>query len=114
VPRLERSTVGEIRDFLGLEEEVVKSALIKLAQTESIALTAPRGKQAWTLTSKGRATLQTAELIAPEEQTFPIQFDIITRKPVLYWFQKPLKHKELIDEGLKEIEITPRKHPQSS
>jgi hypothetical protein len=105
-------SVEEIRDFLGLEEEVVKSALVNLAQTESIALTAPRGRQTWMLTSKGRATLQTAELVSPEEQTFSIQFDIITRKPALYRFQKPLKHKELIDEGLKEIEITPRKHPQ--
>jgi hypothetical protein len=106
------STLEEIEDFLGLEQEVVKSGLVNLAQTESIALTAPRGKQTWALTSKGRATLQTAELVSPEEQTFSIQFDIITRKPALYRFQKPLRHKELLEEGLKEIEIAPRKHPQ--
>jgi hypothetical protein len=106
------STVEEMAEFLGLKLEVIKSALVNLAQTESVALTAARGKQAWTLTSKGRTTLQTAELVSPEEQTFSIQFDIITRKPSLYRFQKPLKHRELIENGLKEIEITPRKHPQ--
>jgi hypothetical protein len=108
------STVQEIKEFLGLEEEVLKSALVNLAQTESVALTAPSGRQTWTLTSKGRATLQMSEVVAPEEQTFSIQFDIITRKPALYRFQKLLKHKEFTDEGLKEIEITPRKHPQPS
>jgi hypothetical protein len=45
---------------------VIKSALVTLAQTESIALTAPRGRQAWTLTPKGRTTLDTAELVLPK------------------------------------------------
>ncbi len=105
-------SVEAMKDFLGLEEEVIKSALVNLAQTESIALTAPRGKQAWALTAKGRATLETAELVTPEESTFPLHFDIITRKPALYRFQEPLKHKEALEEGLKEIEQGPRKHPQ--
>jgi hypothetical protein len=105
-------SVEGMKDFLGLEEEVIKSALVNLAQTERIALTAPRGKQAWALTAKGRATLETAELVSPEESTFPLHFDIITRKPALYRFQEPLKHKEALEEGLKEIEQGPRKHPQ--
>lgn len=106
------SSVDGMREFLGLEEGVIKSALVTLAQTESIALTAPHGRQGWTLTAKGRTTLDTAELVLPEERTFPLHFDIITRKPVLYRFQKPLKHREALEDGLKEIEIGARKHPQ--
>ena len=106
------SSAVEMTAFLGLEVEVIKSALITLAQTESIALTAPHGRQSWSLTPKGRTTLETAELVLPEERTFPLHFDIITRKPVLFRFQKPLKHREAIEEGLKEIEAGPRKHPQ--
>jgi hypothetical protein len=105
-------SIGEMTAFLGLEEEVIKSALVTLAQTESIALTAPHGKQSWSLTPKGRITLETAELVLPEERTFPLHFDIITRKPVLFRFQKPLKHREAMEEGLKEIDAGPRKHPQ--
>ena len=106
------ASVEGMKGFLGLEEEVIKSALVNLAQTESIALTAPRGKQAWTLTAKGKATLATAELVSPEERTFPLHFDIITRKPTLYRFQEPFKHGEALQEGLKVIESGPRKHPQ--
>ena len=108
------TSIEGIREFLGLEDEVIKSALVTLAQTESIALTAPRGRQAWALTGKGRATLDTAELVSPEERTFSLHFDIITRKPILYRFQKPFKHKEALEEGLKEIELGPRKHPQTN
>lgn len=106
------ASVEGMKEFLGLEEEVLKSALVNLVQTDSVALTAPRGRQAWALTTKGRATLTTAELVAPEERTFSLHFDIITRKPALYRFQKPFKHTEAMEEGLKEIEQGPRKHPQ--
>lgn len=108
------SSTEEMKRFLGLEEEVIKSALVILAQTESIALTAQRGKQAWVLTSKGRTTLEAAELVSPEQRSFSIHFDALTRKPSLYRFQKPLKHKELTDEGLKEIEQIPPRRPQAN
>src|SRR4051794_8638187 len=61
--------------YLGVVEEVLRPALVKLAQTEHIALTARTGKNSWNLTSKGRRTLETAELIIPEERTIPIVFD---------------------------------------
>jgi len=108
------SSIEEMISFLGLEEEVIKSALVALAQTESIALTAPHGKQSWTLTAKGRATLEASELILPEQRTFPLHFDIMTRKPVLFRFQTPLKHREAEHEGLRVIETGARKHPELS
>lgn len=106
------SSTEEMKRFLGLEEEVIKFGLINLAQTESIALTASRGTQAWVLTSKGRTTLSAAELVSPEQRSFPIHFDALTRKPTLYRFQKPLKHKDLTNDGLKEIEQIPPRRPQ--
>ncbi|HLM81991.1 MAG TPA: hypothetical protein VK302_15400 [Terriglobales bacterium] len=105
-------SAAELSHFLGLEDQVIKSALAGLAQTDSIALTAPRGKQTWTLTSKGKATIETAEMVIPEERTIPIHFDALTRKPTLYRFQRPLKHRELEDEGLIEIDQIPPKRPQ--
>lgn len=104
----------ELSQFLGLEEEVIKSALAGLAQTDSIALTAPKGMQAWTLTNKGNSTLETAELVIPEERSIPVHFDALTRKPTLYRFQRPMRHHELEDEGLIEIEQIPPKRPQLS
>lgn len=89
----------ELSQFLGLDEEVIKSALAGLAQTDSIALTAPKGMQAWTLTNKGKSTLETAELVTPEERIIPVHFDALTRKPMLYRFQRPMRHRELEDEA---------------
>jgi hypothetical protein len=106
------SSAAQLSGFLGLEEQVVRSALAGLAQTDSIALTAITGKQSWCLTKKGRATLDMAELVIPEERIFPIHFDAITRKPTLYRFEIPLKHHEITEEGLIEIEQIPPKRPQ--
>jgi DNA-binding transcriptional regulator PaaX len=78
---LSLSSAQELSQLLGLEEQVIRAALVSLVRTESIALAAPRGKQAWAITQKGRSVLETAELITPEERTVPIHFDLITRKP---------------------------------
>ncbi len=108
------NVVGQMSNYLGLEEEIIKGALANLYQTENVALTAERGIQSWVLTTKGRATLETAELVSPEERTISIHFDAITRKPTLYRFQKPLKHSQLADETLIEIEQVPPRQPQQS
>lgn len=105
-------SVEEISQYLGLTREVLKPAFANLAQTENIALTAQEGLQSWTLTKKGQTTLQAAEIVAPEERTFQIHFDAVLRKPTLYKFQKPIKHKELKEDGLMEIEVFPPKRPQ--
>jgi len=105
-------SVDEISQYLGLTREVLKPAFINLNQTENIALTAQQGMQSWSLTQKGRTTLQTSEIIAPEERTFSIHFDAILRKPTLYRSQRLLRYRELGEEGLIEIEAYPPKRPQ--
>ena len=108
------SNLAEISAFLGINEEVIKPALVNLAQTENIALAAKSGQQVWTLTTKGKTTLGTAEVVSPEESTFPIHFDAILRKPTYFRFQKLLKHSELAEAGLIEIESYPPKRPDMS
>ena len=88
------SSVDEISQYLGLNRELLRPAFANLALTETIALTAESGIQSWALTQKGRTTLNSNEIIAPEERTFPIHFDAICRRPTLYRFQRPLKYKE--------------------
>ena len=46
------TSVEGMKEYLGLEEEVLKSALVNLVQTDSVALTAPQGKQAWALSCR--------------------------------------------------------------
>lgn len=104
-------SIEEVSRFLGLDREALKPGFANLAQTENVALTAQRGMQSWVLTQKGRSTLQTSEVVAPEESTFQIHFDAILRKPLLYRFQRPLRYRELIEEGLVEIEAYPPKRP---
>jgi hypothetical protein len=109
---MDLSSVDEISRYLGLTRDVLKASFASLAQTENIALTAKEGLQVWSLTKKGRATLQASEIIAPESRTFQIHFDAILRKSTLYRFQEPIKHRELDEEGLIEIEVYPPKRPQ--
>lgn len=106
------STIEELGAYLGLSQEVLKPALANLYQSENIALTAIQGRQRWTLTAKGRATLESAEIVVPEQSTFPVHFDAILRKPTLFRFQTLLKYKDLKEEGLIEIEVYPPRRPQ--
>ena len=106
------STIEELGAYLGLSQEVLKPALANLYQSENIALTALQGRQRWTLTAKGRATLESAEIVVPEQSTFPVHFDAILRKPTLFRFQTLLKYKDLKEEGLIEIEVYPPRRPQ--
>lgn len=109
---LEMSTPEDMAAFLGIGVEIVNSGLSSLAQTENIALVAESGQQRWSLTTKGRLTQATAELVAPEEKTIPIQFDAILRKPALYRPYQLLEFKELQSEGLIQIEVYPPKRPK--
>ena len=111
---MDLSSVDEISQYLGLARQVLIPAFAILAQTENIALTARQGMQSWSLTKKGQTTLLACELIAPEERTFQIHFDAILRKPTHYRFHRLLRHKDLTEEGLKEIEVHPPRRPQLS
>ena len=80
--------------------------------TENVALAARTGQQAWVVTKKGEQTLEAAEIVAPENRTFPIKFDAILRKPSLFRFQKMYRYKDLEIEGLIEVEVFPPRRPE--
>src|SRR6267154_1588388 len=80
-----RST-AQISEFLGLDEAVIKSTLVNLAQMDCIALIpgANSRNQILRLTRKGKTTLQTAEIEEPEEREFKLHYDGLLRKAAWY------------------------------
>lgn len=106
------TTAAELSDYLGLDQEVLNPALARLAQTENVALAALSGLQQWVVTPKGQLTLQTAEIVAPENRTFTIHFDAVLRKPTFFRFQKLYRYRDLEPEGLLELEVYPPRRPE--
>ncbi|MBC1239569.1 phospholipase D-like domain-containing protein [Nostoc sp. 2RC] len=80
------SLLEEISQFLGLEELIIKEAMINLRRAENIDLIASVGAsiQEWKLTKKGQTTLEEARIIIPEERSYQINFDKMLWKPRWY------------------------------
>ncbi|QMS87061.1 hypothetical protein HUN01_05525 [Nostoc edaphicum CCNP1411] len=112
------SSEEEIAEFLGLELPTVREGMVNLRISEDIDLVAPDASQlqVWKLTKKGEKTLQEARIIVPEERTFEINFDGLLRIPRWYGRLERglLKPKNLRDEGLVEIEPSPKRPPELS
>lgn len=108
----------EIAGFLGLEISTTREAMVNLRLSEDIDLIAPDASQLqiWKLTKKGERTLREAKIIVPEERTFDINFDGLLRIPRWYGqFERSLlKPKDLRDEGILEIEPSPKRPPELS
>ena len=108
----------EVAGFLGLELSTTREAMVNLRLSEDIDLIAPDASQLqmWRLTKKGERTLREARIIVPEERTFDINFDGLLRTPRWYaQFEKSLlKPKDLRDEGILEIEPSPKRPPELS
>ncbi|MBE9222611.1 hypothetical protein IQ215_07860 [Cyanobacterium stanieri LEGE 03274] len=90
------SSIEEINNFLGLEQSIVKNAMINLRQAENIDLIASQESkfQEWKLTKKGKTTLEEARIIVPEERSYPINFDRMLGKP--RWYGKLEENKGLL------------------
>jgi len=103
----------DIGNFLGLEQEILKDAMINLRRSEDIDLIAPEGSsmQVWQLTQKGKIPLKEAQTIVPEERTFEINFDGLLRKARWYeqWLLKP---RDLRQDEIIEIDPSPNKPPE--
>jgi hypothetical protein len=107
---------AQISEFLGLDETVIKSTLINLAQMDCIALIPkPHTRsQILRLTRKGHTTLQTAEMEEPEEREFKLHYDGLLRKAAWYERFQTLRYDELREKDLFEIQVYPPKRPQLS
>ena len=112
------SSEEEVAGFLGLELSTTREAMVNLRLSEDIDLISPDASQLqiWKLTKKGERTLREAKIIVPEERTFDINFDGLLRTPRWYGqFEKALlKPKDLRDEGILEIEPSPKRPPELS
>ncbi|GET43637.1 phospholipase D-like domain-containing protein [Microseira wollei] len=112
------SSEEEIAGLLGLELPTIKEAMVNLRVSEDIDLFAPDASQlqVWKLTKKGEKTLQSARIIVPEERTLEINFDGLLRIPRWYGqLEKALLlPKNLRDEGIVEIEPSPKRPPELS
>jgi hypothetical protein len=107
------SSQDDVAAFLGLQTNVVRGALVSLAQSESLALAGVAGSraQALLMTQKGRAVLEDSELIVPEEQSFSLHFDGLLRKVELFRWTDLLQPKEVRERGLLEIPSFPARKP---
>ncbi|MGK7902147.1 MAG: phospholipase D-like domain-containing protein [Hormoscilla sp.] len=107
---------ADIGGFLGLEQEILKEAMINLRMSEDIDLIAPEGSsmQVWQLTKKGKKTLEDAQTIVPEERTFDLNFDGLVRKARWYgkWENSLLKPRDLRQREIIEIDPSPNKRPE--
>ncbi|MBC6481731.1 MAG: hypothetical protein GDA56_32200 [Hormoscilla sp. GM7CHS1pb] len=107
---------ADIGGFLGLEQEILKDAMINLRMSEDIDLIAPEGSsmQVWQLTKKGKITLKEAQTIVPEERTFDLNFDGLLRKARWYgkWENSLLKPRDLRQQEIIEIDPSPNKRPE--
>ena len=103
-----------LREFLGLPDKVVQASLSALVCSEDAHMGAgPDGRShVWGLTTKGRKTLETAELVTPQQGTFEVDFDGLLRRVVNY--KKDIYHapRELKEEGLLEIPAHPVRAPE--
>lgn len=112
------SSEEEITAFLGLELSTTREAMVNLRLSEDIDLIAPDSSQIqiWRLTKKGERTLREAKIIVPEERTFDINFDGLLRIPRWYgqMENKLLKPRVMRNEGIVEIEPSPKHPPELS
>lgn len=112
------SSEEDIGNFMGLEQLIVRDAMVNLRMSDDIDLIAPDSSlvQVWKLTKKGEVTLRDAKIIVPEERTFDINFDGLLRQPRWYGRleYRLLKPKDLRNQGIIEIEPFPKKPPELS
>lgn len=105
--------IEQLCAFLGIQRNVMRGVLSELIRTDDIVLagSAEERRQSLRLTSKGKHTLQEAELISPEERIITVQFDGLLRTPLLIreYLYAP---KELKALGWLEIPSIPATRPE--
>jgi hypothetical protein len=106
--RLGIDEADQISECLGIPRRMVDDALRALHSAEEIAFREDAsGADRFVLTRKGELTTTSLERIRPEQQTIPIYFDGLTRKPIEPPAQPLLSGKQPEELGLKEIPALP-------
>lgn len=107
--RLNISTCDSIAACLGIPARMVQQALQSLHRAEEIDFVPnqPAGNETFVLTRRGERTVASLVQIVPEQETLPIYFDGLTRKPIAPPEAQLLAGKQASDLGLKEIPALP-------
>jgi hypothetical protein len=106
--------VEEISGLLGLDQALVRDALVELMRSTDVHLTAPPNSrhQAYMLSPKGRRTLQQAQLAAPQQRSLSIHFDGLLRRVIGVGRSSLLSPRQVRFSGAIEIPPFPAKRPQ--
>ena len=108
------SSPSDLAGFLGLHERIVAGAISNLIRSEDIHFGAvdEDRKHALRLTSKGRQTIEEADLVVPQQGTFEVDFDGLLRSVANY--RRDISHaaRDLAQAGLVEIEASPVRAPE--
>lgn len=107
--------LADISGFLGLEGPLVEAAMIELRRSEEIDLQslASGGQQRWTLTEKGRRTLQNAKRVAPEETSIGVYYDGLLRQVVQVSPEALVEPRQLRSDDRMEIRPIPARPPHA-
>ncbi|NKM42076.1 hypothetical protein GFL68_28205 [Rhizobium laguerreae] len=107
--RLNINTCDSVAACLGIPKRMVSEAIQSLHRAEEIDFIPNQaaGYEAFVLTRRGQRTVASLVQIVPEQETLPIYFDGLTRKPIAPPEAQLLAGKQAAELGLKEIPALP-------
>jgi len=98
--------------FLGLDERVLKPALLSLIDSDDVVATPGIAESGFSLTAKGRKTAEQHIMSTTEERSFTMYFDALTRRCVWYRSEQLIEYREMKSKGLREIAHYPAVRPR--
>lgn len=81
--------------FLGLDDRVLKPALLSLIDSDDIVATPATAGNEFDLTSKGNITAAKHVMTTTEERTFPLYCDALTRRSIWYRSEQLIDYREM-------------------
>ncbi len=103
------TTASNVAGLLGIDLRVIEENLSNLVRDDDIFV-ASDGKLS--LTKKSQQALKGEEIIKPRDQTVPIFFDGLTRRPCKHGTASLVLPKDLRDRGIREIRAFPARKPE--
>lgn len=97
--------------FLGLDERVLKPALLSLIDSDDVVAT-PGIDNGFSLTVKGKKTAEQHMMSTTEERTFVMYFDALTRRCAWYRNEQLIEYREMKSRSLREIAHYPAVRPK--
>lgn len=106
------SSFDALAAFLGLDDRVLKPALLSLIDSDDIVASPATAGNEFDLTSKGNITAAKHVMTTTEERTFPLYFDALTRRSIWYRSEQLIDYREMKSKGFREIANFPSVRPR--